>query len=448
MAREMKDSGNARVGSIPIHWKIGRLKHVAQLYTGNSIKDDEKELYGDPIDAIPYISSKDIDATFLTANYSNGMYVKKNDLTFKIAPAGSLLMCIEGGSAGRKKTRLSQSVAFVNKLCCFNPAKINGDFLYYWICSPNFEDEFKENISGLIGGVSVSSLQNFTIALPSSTEQMRIASFLDRKCAEIDSVIADTQRTIEEYKKLKQSVITQAVTKGIRGERPMKDSGIEWIGEIPVDWAVVKLNRIADGRHPYAIGDGDHGLIKPADYQDNGIPYIRVQNLGWATEIDTVNIVYISEETNNRIESSTLRPNDVLFAKTGATIGKTGIVPETMTIANTTSHVGKITVDKKYNPRFVFYALSSDVGYRQFWSYAIQKTTRPELAIDEIKAVRVALPLTTQEQIEIVEYLDSKCAELDKLITAKTHLLEELEVYKKSVIYEYVTGKKEVPACQ
>lgn len=286
------------------------------------------------------------------------------------------------------------------------------------------------------------------VLFPPIQEQENIVRYLDRRCSEIDLVIAEIQRSIEEYKKLKQSVITAAVTKGIRGGRPMKDSGVEWIGEIPVDWAVVKLNRIADGRHPYAIGDGDHGLIKPADYQDNGIPYIRVQNLGWATEIDTVNIVYISEETNNRIESSTLRPNDVLFAKTGATIGKTGIVPETMTIANTTSHVGKITVDKKYNPRFVFYALSSDVGYRQFWSYAIQKTTRPELAIDEIKAVRVALPLTTQEQIEIVEYLDSKCAELDKLITAKTHLLEELEVYKKSVIYEYVTGKKEVPACQ
>ena len=161
MAREMKDSRNMRIGIIPSHWNVARIKHVAQLYTGNSIKDEEKEQYEDPVDAIPYISSKDIDATFRKADYENGMYVKRNDNSFKVATAGSILMCIEGGSAGRKKTRLTQDVTFVNKLCCFQPGNVDGSFLFYWICSPNFEDEFREKISGLIGGVSVSNLQNF-----------------------------------------------------------------------------------------------------------------------------------------------------------------------------------------------------------------------------------------------------------------------------------------------
>ena len=158
----------------------------------------------------------------------------------------------------------------------------------------------------------------------------------------------------------------------------MRETGIDWLGKIPATWRLVKITRLLDYTHPYPIGDGDHGLVKPADYQDTGIPYIRVQNLGWGTEITLDNIVYISETTNAKIVNSTLKPNDILFAKTGATIGKTGIIPENIPIANTTSHVGKITVREKYNPKFILYVLSSQVGYNQFWESAAKKTTRPE----------------------------------------------------------------------
>lgn len=437
MAREMKDSGNTRVGSIPIHWKIGRLKHVAQLYTGNSIKDDEKELYGDPIDAIPYISSKDIDATFLTANYSNGMYVKKNDLTFKIAPAGSLLMCIEGGSAGRKKTRLSQSVAFVNKLCCFNPAKINGDFLYYWICSPNFEDEFKENISGLIGGVSVSSLQNFTIALPSSTEQMRIASFLDRKCAEIDSVIADTQRTIEEYKKLKQSVITQAVTKGIRGERPMKDSGVEWIGEIVDGFSIIKLKHLL--KEPLMYGANETGIT----FDENLPRYIRITDITMDGKLKDTGKLSLTEDA---AENYILQNNDVLFARSGASVGKAFIYKETYGRSAFAGYLIKASIGEKLLADYLFFYTQSSL-YEEWKKQIFVQATIQNIGADRYSILPVVLG-SIEEQQEIVNYLEIKCAEIDKLIADKTHLLEELENYKKSVIYEYVTGKKEVPACQ
>ena len=168
-----------------------------------------------------------------------------------------------------------------------------------------------------------------------------------------------------------------------------------------------------------AIGDGDHGLVKPSDYLDEGIPYIRVQNLGWGTEITLDNIVYISEETNAKISSSTLRPNDILFAKTGATIGKTGIVPQNIPMANTTSHVGKITIEEQYNAKFILYVLSSQIGYNQFWEAAAKKTTRPELSIDEIKAVKVVLPPTKREQDEIVDYLDQRITEIDSMISKK-----------------------------
>ena len=222
-------------------------------------------------------------------------------------------------------------------------------------------------------------------------------------------------------------------------ERKMRDSGIPWIGEVPEGWGFPKITHILDYTHPYPIGDGDHGSIKATDYAEYGIPFIRVQNLGFATDLCLDNVVYISEAQNRTIQNSTLKPNDILFAKTGATIGKVGIVPESIKKANTTSHVGKITVSESIIPKYIFYVLSSNIGYRQFWDIAAQKSTRPELSIDEIKTIRVLLPKTKEEQQRIADYLDSKCSEIDTLIENLRARVESVKEYKKAIITEAVT---------
>ena len=222
-------------------------------------------------------------------------------------------------------------------------------------------------------------------------------------------------------------------------EREMRDSGIPWIVEVPEGWGFPKITHILDYTHPYPIGDGDHGSIKATDYTEYGIPFIRVQNLGFATDLCLDNVVYISEAQNRTIQNSTLKPNDILFAKTGATIGKVGIVPESIKKANTTSHVGKITVSESIIPKYIFYVLSSNIGYRQFWDIAAQKSTRPELSIDEIKTIRVLLPKTKEEQQRIADYLDSKCSEIDTIIENLRTRMESVKEYKKAVITEAVT---------
>ena len=222
-------------------------------------------------------------------------------------------------------------------------------------------------------------------------------------------------------------------------ERKMRDSGIPWIGEVPEGWGFPKITHILDYTHPYPIGDGDHGSIKATDYTEYGIPFIRVQNLGFATDLCLDNVVYISEAQNRTIRNSILKPNDILFAKTGATIGKVGIVPESIKKANTTSHVGKITVSESIIPKYIFYVLSSNIGYRQFWDIAAQKSTRPELSIDEIKTIRVLLPKTKEEQQRIADYLDSKCSEIDTIIENLRTRMESVKEYKKAVITEAVT---------
>ena len=293
--------------------------------------------------------------------------------------------------------------------------------------------------------IAYSDFSNSYIPYPPVSIQKSIADLLDSRCSEIDSLSADIQKQIDILNQYKQSVITEAVTRGLDKNVEMKDSGVEWIGKIPKGWSLVKITYLLDNRHTYAIGDGDHGLIKSEDYIDEGIPYIRVQNLGWCSELSMDNVVYISPENNRKIESSTLHPNDVLFAKTGATIGKTGIVPSSIPIANTTSHVGKITVAPSINPQYIYFVISSYIVYKQFWDIASLKSTRPELSIDEIKSTRLIVPNTRIEQDTIVSYLESKCLEIDLTIELKQSQIDKLSEYKKSLIYEFVTGKKEVP---
>lgn len=437
MVRELKNCSNDRIGEIPLFWDVKKLKYVAKLYTGNSIKDEEKELYEDPENSVPYLSSKDIDATYLSANYENGMYVKENDQSFKFAPAGSSLMCIEGGSAGRKKTQLTKKVAFVNKLCCFEPTDIDSDFLYYWICSPNFEDEFKQNITGLIGGVSVSVLQNFSVAIPPMTEQTAIANYLHSKCDEIDSIVAETEKTIAEYKSLKRATITKAVTKGIRGNRPMTDSGIKWLGDIPEDWSLLR-------KLSYKANKGiSYGIVKLFDPDDeNGVKVLRCSDVREGF-IDTANIRTVTQEISAEYSRTILEGGEVLINVRG-TLGGCAVVPKEMKGYNIAREVAMVSTDI-HNRYLMYYFLSNP--FTTYEERHLAGSVYIGLNIEMLSACPIPLP-PIEEQNEIADYLDARCAEIDSVIAAKQKLLAEMDFYKKSLIYEYVTGKKEVPTCQ
>lgn len=210
------------------------------------------------------------------------------------------------------------------------------------------------------------------------------------------------------------------------------------MGTIPKTWKVVSINSVKDYNHPYPIGDGDHGQISPDDYLGEGVPYIRVQNLTWEGQLNLDNVVYISEKVNNANSKSILRPNDILVAKTGATIGKTAIMPETVPVANTTSSVGKLTVSPKYSSKYVYYVLSSDVCLTQMWIKAGQKTAQPGFNIVDLAAFRIPFP-GVSEQHAIADYLDERCSKIDEIIAEATASIEEYKELKQAVIFEAVT---------
>lgn len=440
--REMKDSGIEWIGQIPKDWVTIRIGNVF------SLRNERNYLPMEQVQLLSLYSGKGVFPTGEEGTTNSGNHaqtvadykiVKRNDIVVNIILAWM-------GSLGISNYDGVVSPAY--DVYIPDEEKVVPHYYHYVFRTSGIANEcyrYGRGIMMMRWRTYSSEFKRIHVPFPPLEEQQQIADYLDTQCSEIDATAEDIQKEISLLEDYKKSVITEAVTKGLNPDVEMKDSGIEWIGEIPKDWEFPKITHILDYTHPYPIGDGDHGTIKAENYSEEGIPFIRVQNLGFATELIMNNVVYITEKQNNGIINSTLYPNDILFAKTGATIGKVGIMPENIKKANTTSHVGKITVSEEVVPKYIFYVLSSFIGYKQFWDIALMKSTRPELSIDEIKTLHVLLPKTKEEQQQIADFLDTKCSEIDSLIADKKRQLDILADYKKSLIYEYVTGKKEVP---
>lgn len=431
----MKESGIEWVGSIPDTWDVipnkyimHKEKNLCEKWTGEDAMS--LTMNGVIVRDLQNPTGK------MPATFDGYQYIEDGDLLMCLFDIDVTPRCI-----GKVTHNGVTSPAYSNFKIHDNASR---DYYYYYYLMVDNTKELLHLAKNLRHSFTEEQLGSLKVPMPPLTEQQIIADYLDEKCSKIDDIIAEVNASIEEYKKLKQAVIFEAVTKGLDKNVEMKDSGINWIGNIPINWKWMKITYILDYKDSYPIGDGDHGIIKTESYCSEGIPYIRVQNIGWGTPLIMDNVVYISEKDNEKIKSSQLKPNDILFVKTGGTIGKTAIVPNKIPISNTTSHVGKITVSSEHDSKFIFYMLSSFVGYKQFWDIACMKATRPELSVSEIKQIRVLVPSSKEEEEEIAHYLDKIVPDFDSLIAEKESLIKDLESYKKSLIYEVVTGKRRV----
>jgi type I restriction enzyme S subunit len=428
--RAMKDSGIEWIGEIPGEWKIVRIKHVAILVTGTSTKDEDKHLFSSRNNAYPYISTKDITLETGAIDYDNGMYTPVDDNRFILAPPFSSLLCIEGGSAGRKLAFVDRNVTFVNKLCNFVGNGVERKFLHRYLQSPSFCEEFSLNLSGLIGGVSRGELRNFTFVLPSQAEQTRIAIFLDSKCSKIDRTIELQKTSIEKLKAYKQSVITEAVTKGLNPDVPMKDSGIEWIGEIPAHWSVVKLKYLGTARNGLTYA--------PDDICEDGILVLRSSNIQ-NNRLSLIDNVYVNKYIPDDI---IVKEYDLLICSRNGSInliGKCTLIDKET--AGNTYGAFMCVYRSRYN-RYIYLVFISNI-----FSYYIGKfltATINQLTLENLYNIRIPIAMDDAEQNVITDYLNTKCTAVDSTISKKENLIDKLTAYKKSLIYEAVTGKMEI----
>ena len=420
MAREMKDSGIEWIDEIPANWKV-----MPHKYIMHKQKDICEHYNGEDIISLTMggVIVRDLTAGGkMPTTFDGYQYVEPEDL----------LMCLFDIDVTPRCVGVVRNYGLTSP--AYSRFKVhNGYYNCYYDYLLRFIDDEKVFIhlsKNLRSSLTETDFGAIKTIVPPYEEQKRIADFLDRKCAEIDTVIEKTKATIEEYKKLKQSIITDAVTKGVRGDRPMKDSGIEWIGDIPADWEICKIKNkfsVFSGATPKSehqeLWDGNIVWITPADYKTTDKYVISGKRT-------------ISEEGYNSCGTTLVPENSIIFSKR-APIGSVAISKnELCTNQGCLSCVSKGNA----NVLYYYYVMSA---FTEIFELFGSGTTFKEISFDAFSSFYIPNP-DIKEQEEIADFLDRKCAEIDKLIADKTHLLEEMESYKKSVIYEYVTGKKEV----
>lgn len=275
------------------------------------------------------------------------------------------------------------------------------------------------------------------IVMPSLEEQQSIASFLDKKCSEIDSLISLQEEMITELQAYKQSVITEAVTKGLNPKAAMFDSGVDWIGEIPQGWSVKLLSKIIWLRARL----GWKGL-KAEEYVETGYPFLSAFNIV-NNKLDWTDLNFINQQRYDESPEIKLSVGDVLIVKDGAGIGKTARIDELPNGESTVnSSLGVITPSEMLDYKYLHYFLLSN-PFQNMVGFLKNGMGVPHLTQENMKSVRIPVPEIEEQQL-IATYLDEKTQQIDSLIALKLEKIEELKVYKKSIIYEYVTGKKRV----
>lgn len=416
--RKMKDSGIEWLGDIPTNWNIVR---IGTQYTERKTKVSDTEY--PPLSVTMKGVVPQLATAAKTDAHDDRKLVCKGD--FAINSRSD-----RRGSCGI--SAYDGSVSLINTILCPRD-EMNPEYYDWLFHSTMFSDEFYKWGHGIVDDLWTTNWQDMKrifIPEPTLEEQARIAEYLTKVCTEIDAVIAKTKATIEEYKKLKQSIITEAVTKGICGDRPMKDSGIEWVGDVPVEWDVSILKRYCrfkTGATPSTTNsewfEGDLNWFTPGDFSDNYYLIESQRKLSVKAKTDGVAVI--------------IPNNTVVIVGIGGTAGKIGLT------TNECSCNQQITalIAESVHYKYLMYWMVANAKYLKDTALY---TTLPILNNETIGEYLFILPTSKIEQKEIADYLDKKCAEIDTLIEKKTALLEEMESYKKSVIYEYVTGKKEV----
>ncbi len=426
-----KDSGIEWIGEIPQEWNARKLFGLlATIGSGTTPKGNDNYYDGE----IYWLNTGD-----LNDSYINEINKTVTDLAMtecsalKLFDKDSVVIAMYGATIG--KLGILTFPTTTNQACCVMSCgnKLNNKYLFYTLYSAR---DYILTLSYGAGqpNISQETMKSFKLCCPDIVEQQQIAEYLDKKCGAIDEVIETEKSVIEKLKEYKQSIITEAVTKGLDKSVPLKDSGIEWIGKIPQHWNVAKLKRLTQIL--------TCGYASTPQYYDEGIPFLSAQNVkNGKLCLDKFN--RISEELHQELTKyKKPQKGDILQVRVGATIGQTCIVDSNLDFSIYVS-LTHIRTNERMNNRY----LSIILGSNSFINEAINRTFQGggvgNLNVQDLRNIYCPIPSKEEQQL-IAEYLDKKCSEIDKAIADKEQVIEKFTEYKKSLIYECVTGKRKV----
>ena len=420
-----KDSGVEWIGEIPSHWDKKRFSYSFNVQKGKI----PKELTGvRSNESLPYLSMSVLrgEEPKEFSNEDGLVVVNENDigLLWDGSNSGEIVKINQTGI-------LSSTVSHLS----IKDKSLNNEFSYYLL--KFYENDFKNNTVGMgIPHVDGDHVKESKVLLPPLSEQQQIVSFLDTKTSLIDSLIEKTQRKIELLKEKRTSLINEVVTKGLNPDVEMKDSGVEWIGEIPSHWVESQFKYYIKLRHGHQFRDGD--------FTDEGIKIIKITQLDKGGFLNLSNCSTIDKERLTDFEDILIFENDILMCLTGGTIGKiikVGKVDEPLLQNYRVGHFSPID-SKSMGNNYMFYLMSSEVIVGQIF-YDVRETGQPNIGMEDMNRMRICIP-PISEQHEIVSYLDEQTQKIDKTISIEEKRIELLNEYRQSLISEVVTGKRKV----
>lgn len=417
--RKMRDSGIPWIGEVPEGWGIHPLySYFAERKNKNSMLQEQNLLslsYGK-------IIRKDINTNggLLPANFTTYNIVQPNDIVIRPTDLQNDKKSLRTGLVTEKEIITSAYISL-------QPiANIYIKYFHYLLHSYDINKVFYNMGNGVRQGLNYSEFSKLILLCPGKEEQHRIADFLDSKCSEIDTLIENLRARVESAKEYKKAVITEAVTKGLDKGAKMKDSGVEWIGEVPEGWKIVRFKHIASIKS---------NLVQPDKYMK--YPQIAPDNI----EKDTGRL--LSHQTVE--ESGIISGNhlfyrgQILYSKIRPNLNKLTVAP-----FDGLCSADMYPIESKLPTLFMVYSMLSTYFVSQVSLIIQDRVKMPKINQEELGEIKVVVP-SQQEMLTIADYLDSKCSEIDALLQNYEDQIATLEEYKKSLIYEYVTGKKEVP---
>lgn len=427
--RKMKDSGIEWIGQIPDDWNILPTKRFFR---------HTKTLAGEQVDSYERLAltmngvikrSKDDSEGLQPEKFDTYQVLHENELVFKLIDLANV-------KTSRVGLSLYNGIVSPAYIVLTNDSKDNRFFYYYFISM--YYNEIFNNLgdNGVRSSLNAQDLLNVPMVNIPNDIQIRIADFLDDKCGKIDRYIEKQQQIIEKLKEYKQAVITEAVTKGLDTDVPMKDSGIEWIGEIPEYWEIRRLRY---------LGTCVNGISKGGEFFGSGYPFVSYSDV-YKNMVLPKEVSGLVEATESEREWYSVKEGDVFFTRTSETIEEVAFTSTCMKTINNATFAGFLirfrpTTDLLTKEFSKYYFRSSK--HRLFFVKEMNLVTRASLSQELLKRLPVLLP-SIEEQKKIAEFLDKKCSDLDVVINRKKSVIEKLNEYKKSLIYETVTGKIEV----
>ena len=430
---EMKDSGIEWIGDIPKDWNSAPIKVNFDIYAG-ATPSSNNPIYWDG--DIAWITPADYktEDKYVSCGKRHISQDGYDNCSAILVPANSIIF---SKRAPIGTVAISKNELCTNQGCLSCVSKDDSNIEFYYYAMSIATEEFELKCSGTtFKEISLANFKNFRFAVPPLSEQQAIADYLDETCSKIDEIIAEAKASIDEYKKLRQGIIFEAVTKGLDKNVEMKSTSVGWIGTVPSHWRVAKIRQVAE----FYNGDRSSKYPSGNDIVSEGIIFITSNNLGYIvlnTNISTNK--FITKQKYDDLGGAKLRINDIVFCLRGS-VGKCAINKpfDEGTIASSLVVIRAKKVDADYlnyvlqNHRITDEAIVNAIGIGSL-----------NLAAHDISEFYMPIP-PEREMQDIVRYLDDKVGNVDDLISEKESLINDLEAYKKSLIYEVVTGKRKV----